>query len=310
MLYRGKQLFYKETSDMKLNQEKLLEAGNEEKARAESKITTHIQNLKEVSINSEPQDIQESALHEVSDELKAILRDEKKIFPMKKVMFIVLNWLFVILITFMKGDSGMKSIVGIQKCSGEWVGLLVVFALACIGSNIFIGYLCVKSTEVKQRLNYDWDEFDLRWTHRTATIVSSTALLAGVLAGMLGFGGGLIMGPLMLSLGVRPEQSAATSSFMILFTSSIAVIQYSTANRVNTQYGILLLLAAFIGSSSGIFVVKRLVDKYRRPSFVVFTLAIVLGLAGIIIPVYGISSIIQSYNNGTGNFGFKDLCTE
>lgn len=265
--------------------------------------------MKEVSINSEPQDIQEAGMNEVSDGLKAVLRAEKKMFPIKIMMFIVLNWLFVILITFMKGDSAMESIVGIHKCTGAWAGLLVVFALACIGLNIFAGYLCVKSTEVKQRLNYDWDEYDLRWTNRTAVIVSSTALLAGVLAGMLGFGGGLIMGPLMLNLGVRPEQSAATSSFMILFTSSIAVLQYSAANRVNIQYGILLLFSAFIGSASGIFIVKKLVDKYKRPSFVVFTLAIVLGLAGIIIPVYGISSIVKSYNNGTGNFGFKDLCT-
>jgi uncharacterized membrane protein YfcA len=50
------------------------------------------------------------------------------------------------------------------------------------------------------------------------------ALGAGLGAGMLGIGGGLILGPFMLTLGINPHVSAATSSFMIVFTSSIAML--------------------------------------------------------------------------------------
>ena len=117
------------------------------------------------------------------------------------------------------------------------------------------------------------------------------------------------MGPLMLSFGIRPEQTAATSSFMILFTSSIAVIQYATANLVDLQYGITLLIISFIGSASGIFIVKKLVDRYNRPSIIVIALSLILGIAAVIIPVYGISTIVESYENGTGEYGFKNLCS-
>ena len=54
--------------------------------------------------------------------------------------------------------------------------------------------------------------------------ISLIGLITGILSGMLGIGGGIVMGPVMLQLKVRPEVSIATSSTMVFFTSSIAML--------------------------------------------------------------------------------------
>jgi len=50
--------------------------------------------------------------------------------------------------------------------------------------------------------------------------------LSGILAGLLGIGGGLILGPLLLELGLHPIVSTATTNFLVLFTSSSTSIQF------------------------------------------------------------------------------------
>jgi len=47
-----------------------------------------------------------------------------------------------------------------------------------------------------------------------------------MLAGLLGIGGGTILGPLLLEIGLHPVVSTATSNFLVLFTSSSTSIQF------------------------------------------------------------------------------------
>jgi len=46
------------------------------------------------------------------------------------------------------------------------------------------------------------------------------------MAGLLGIGGGLILGPLLLQLNIHPMVSTATSNFLVLFTASSTSIQF------------------------------------------------------------------------------------
>ena len=49
---------------------------------------------------------------------------------------------------------------------------------------------------------------------------------SGCMAGLLGIGGGLILGPLLLQLNIHPMVSTATSNFLVLFTASSTSIQF------------------------------------------------------------------------------------
>jgi uncharacterized membrane protein YfcA len=50
--------------------------------------------------------------------------------------------------------------------------------------------------------------------------------IGGVISGSLGVGGGIVMAPLMLELGVDPKTTASTSNFLIMFTSSAGVFLF------------------------------------------------------------------------------------
>ena len=52
---------------------------------------------------------------------------------------------------------------------------------------------------------------DVKWDAKTTLVYPSVCILAGVIAGLLGLGGGLVLAPLMLELGVNPSVSAAST---------------------------------------------------------------------------------------------------
>jgi uncharacterized membrane protein YfcA len=68
----------------------------------------------------------------------------------------------------------------------------------------------------KERLRYRFQEGDIHWTVKRAAFVCGVALVSGILSSLLGIGGGMVLSPIMLELGVLPEITAATSSFMIV----------------------------------------------------------------------------------------------
>lgn len=96
-------------------------------------------------------------------------------------------------------------------------------------------------------------------------------VLAGLLAGLVGVGGGLIFAPGMLFLGVDALTTVATSTFCVLFTSSSTTLQYLFLSRIILQlvpvYAVVNILASLIGTSAIITATKYGVPK----SFVSFT---------------------------------------
>ena len=63
------------------------------------------------------------------------------------------------------------------------------------------------------------------WDKRAIVRYPSLCMFAGVAAGLLGIGGGMVKGPLLLEMGVLPQVASATSATMILFTASATTIQ-------------------------------------------------------------------------------------
>ena len=156
----------------------------------------------------------------------------------------------------------------------------------------------------KTELLYTFDSKDLKWTKRNMSIVTFTGFLAGIASGIIGVGGGLILNPVMLRLEIRPEVSTATSSFMVLFTSTISMLQYAIAGKLNFFYGLWTVVFSLIGSCLGILVIKKLVDKYKRSSIIVMLLALIMATCAVIIPTYG----ILNYLNSKTENGFRNFC--
>ncbi|KAI7988512.1 Sulfite exporter TauE/SafE family protein 3 [Camellia lanceoleosa] len=75
------------------------------------------------------------------------------------------------------------------------------------------------------------------WKAHQLILYCSCGVLAGVVGGLLGLGGGFILGPLFLELGVPPQVSSATATFAMTFSSSMSVVEYYLLKRFPVPYG-------------------------------------------------------------------------
>jgi uncharacterized membrane protein YfcA len=84
-------------------------------------------------------------------------------------------------------------------------------------------------------------------------------LFAGLSAGLLGIGGGMVQGPLMLEMGMLPQVQRATSATMVFFTSSSAAVLFLLAGNYpggangmdQLVYAAWFALMGFIGTVVG-----------------------------------------------------------
>lgn len=120
------------------------------------------------------------------------------------------------------------------------------------------------------------EEGGLGWlTPVTAFVYPLLSMLAGVLAGAIGIGGGLVKGPLLLEIGLSPLAAVSTANFMIFFTSSANTLQYAILGRLELLDSICFFLTAFVAGAAGLGFVYQFVKKTHRQSYLTFFLSFV-----------------------------------
>ena len=107
-------------------------------------------------------------------------------------------------------------------------------------------------------------------------IPSIFAFLIGVMCSLLGIGGGELMGPLMLTLGVLPQVSSATTSAMSMASSCMNLIHYFLADMLDPRWFAYLFISGAIGGISGRQLAMWVNITYARPSITVYLLSSVL----------------------------------
>ncbi|KAK1426002.1 hypothetical protein QVD17_14669 [Tagetes erecta] len=135
----------------------------------------------------------------------------------------------------------------------------------------------------------------------------SCGVLAGLVGGLLGLGGGFIMGPLFLELGVPPQVSSATATFAMTFSSSMSVVEYYLLKRFPVPYAVYFLIVATIAAFVGQHVVRKLIVVLGRASLIIFILAFTIFVSAISLGGVGISNMIGKIHRGE-YMGFESLC--
>merc|ERR1719291_356452 len=111
-------------------------------------------------------------------------------------------------------------------------------------------------------------------------IYECMAVVTGLLAGLVGIGGGLIFSPFFLIMGVEPSVAVATSSTCVVFTSSSTTLQYLLTDRIimvlTIVYGFANLVASYVGTA----LVHHLTDKFgARKSYITMIVAVGVGVS-------------------------------
>ncbi|KAK8610236.1 hypothetical protein V6N13_081399 [Hibiscus sabdariffa] len=132
-------------------------------------------------------------------------------------------------------------------------------------------------------------------------------VLAGIVGGLLGLGGGFIMGPLFLELGIPPQVSSATATFAMTFSSSMSVVEYYLLKRFPVPYAAYFTAVATFAAIVGQHVVRRLIIFFGRASLIIFILAFTIFVSAISLGGVGISNMIGKLHRHE-YMGFENLC--
>jgi len=105
----------------------------------------------------------------------------------------------------------------------------------------------------------------------------------GILAGLLGIGGGFLFVPLLLALGYPTKVAAATTALVVMFSSFSGFMGYIAVGHFDWQLLIFAGIAVVIGSQIGARVMNNRMDPRRIKQMfgvllVLVALKLILGL--------------------------------
>jgi uncharacterized membrane protein YfcA len=111
-------------------------------------------------------------------------------------------------------------------------------------------------------------------------LILGMGLAVGVLSGLFGVGGGFLMTPLLMFVGVPPAVAVGTEANKIAASSISGVIAHWRRGNVDVKMGLFLLAGGFVGSAAGVWLFGLLrsmgqIDLVIRVAYVVF-----LGIIG------------------------------
>ncbi|KAJ4818329.1 Sulfite exporter TauE/SafE family protein [Rhynchospora pubera] len=134
-------------------------------------------------------------------------------------------------------------------------------------------------------------------------------ILAGIVGGLLGLGGGFILGPLFLELGVPPQVSSATATFIMTFSASMSVIEYYLLKRFPVPYALYFSVVAIISALIGQKAVGKLIKILGRASLIIFILAFTIFFSAVSLGGTGIFNMIGKMERHE-YMGFENLCKQ
>ncbi|MEM6251409.1 MAG: sulfite exporter TauE/SafE family protein [Cyanobacteria bacterium P01_D01_bin.156] len=103
-------------------------------------------------------------------------------------------------------------------------------------------------------------------------LLAMGGLVAGLLAGLLGIGGGVLMVPLLLLFGLNVRQAAATSLLAILVTATTGSVQNWRMGYLQPKHVLWLALPAILLVVAGTEAGRMLPEHWRRALFGVLLL--------------------------------------
>ena len=123
-------------------------------------------------------------------------------------------------------------------------------------------------------------------------LILGLGAMVGFLSGLFGVGGGFLMTPLLIFIGIQPAVAVATEANQIVASSVSGVLAHWRRGNVDFRMGLVLLVGGFAGSSVGVWAFTALresgqIDLVIRLSFVVF-----LGVIGVLMFIESVRAIL------------------
>lgn len=219
----------------------------------------------------------------------------------KGISVLMVVWFSFLLLQILKNNS--------ETCSlFYWVVNILQFPVAL---SVFSWEATKLWRESRQRrMQGNWEsvcEASIEWTGMQLVFCAFCGLLGGTVGGLLGSGGGFILGPLLLEIGVIPQVASATATFVMMFSSSLSVVEFYFLKRFPIPYALYLISVSVMAGFWGQFFVRKLVKFLKRASIIVFILSSVIFASALTMGVVGTEKSITMIKNHE-YMGFLSFC--
>lgn len=223
--------------------------------------------------------------------------------PPQKLLKLAMVWLLFFAVQILRGGEGTEGILNLKPCGlAYWLLSSSQLPLA-LGLTAWIAFNHSSKSHTVTTSESEEEAVDVS----AGMLFPAMALLAGMLGGMLGIGGGMIINPMLIEVGMHPQVTAATSSFMIFFASSMSVLQFWLLGRIPMDFALLFGALCFVFSCVGIGVLQAAIVKYGRPSVIVFLVSGIMGISALLMATFGGLDVWRQYEAGA-YMGFHPPC--
>jgi uncharacterized membrane protein YfcA len=212
---------------------------------------------------------------------RRFLQDDSRQYPKEKIAYLFLLWVGLTIMTLLQGGKGFDSIIGITCEDSAYYGLVAAQFLWTFTFAIIFGIQNVKRTQARVAVNYPFLESDVLWDAKKLQFFSFFTFAAGIVAGIIGIGGGMFLGPLMLMVGIHPSVSTATNASMILLTSSSVAVMFVISGLVPWEYAVYFFSLCLMGAYIGTTKINSYVKRTGMTSILIGILATIIALATI-----------------------------
>lgn len=120
----------------------------------------------------------------------------------------------------------------------------------------------------------------------------------GFLSGIFGVGGGFLMTPLLIFIGIPPAVAVATEANQIVASSFSGVLAHLRRKTVDIKMGVVLLLGGLVGSAIGVQIFSELRTMGQIDLVVALCYVVFLGLVGMLMLIESINAMRKVSRDG------------
>uniref|UniRef100_A0ACD6A4I5 Uncharacterized protein n=1 Tax=Avena sativa TaxID=4498 RepID=A0ACD6A4I5_AVESA len=219
----------------------------------------------------------------------------------KNILVLMAVWSSFLVLQILKNNS--------QTCSTFYWVINILQVPAAISVFLWKAMELCRDSHAR-RMNGNLEcvcEASIEWSPAQLIFCAFCGLLGGTVGGLLGSGGGFILGPLLLELGCIPQVASATATFVMMFSSSLSVVEFYFLGRFPLPYAGYLIFISILAGFWGQCLVRKIVHVLKRASLIVFILSSVIFASALTMGVVGTEKSISMINNHE-YMGFLSFC--
>lgn len=118
--------------------------------------------------------------------------------------------------------------------------------------------------------------------------------IVGLLSGMFGVGGGFLITPLLVFIGVPPPVAVGTGANEIVATSASGVITQFRRGNVDLRMGTVLTIGGFIGSGIGVWIFSLLKQVGQIDLVIGLCYVVFLSVIGTLMALESMPSVVRN----------------